>query len=168
MKGGETERTTQKRRPQQEGDPASQRKDRGDTSKAGGVKRQAEKASLHAIRHSRRTHIIASPGTYQAKTGLSATRTDTLEDIQKQGSMTDLQEDVGGEAYPGGDAYSEQALAELPSEGVQRLIVRLRSLIPGCDTPVDVTHTPAGPAFQAVLEETGLLGPQQEVDETIQ
>ena len=53
--------------------------------------------------------------------------------------MADLQEDVGEEAYPGGDAYSEQDLADLPSEEVQRLITRLSSLNPGGDNPVDIT-----------------------------
>ena len=66
--------------------------------------------------------------------------------------MVEPQEDVGGEAYPGGDAYSEQAMIELPSKELQCLVASIRLLIPGGNTLVDVTQMPAGPDFQAVLE----------------
>ena len=82
--------------------------------------------------------------------------------------MSDSQEDGEEEAYPGGDAYSQESLEELPGGDVQCLIARLRLLIPGGDTAVEVAHTPAGPAFQSALGETGIRDPQKEVDETIQ
>ena len=59
---------------------------------------------MNATKHSSRVHVIASPGTYKAKTSIPTVQKDTLEDIQEQDSMEDLQKDLGGKAYPGEDS----------------------------------------------------------------
>ena len=71
---------------------------RGDNSKSGGVKRKAEKAILNSTRQSSRTYVIVYPGKYKAKTRLPAAHKDTLEDIQEQEIMADIQQDRRGEA----------------------------------------------------------------------
>ena len=47
----------------------------------------------------------------------------------------------------GGDTYSAQALEAIPFEDVQLLIIRIRTLIPRGDNPVDVTQNSSAPDF---------------------
>ena len=55
--------------------------------------------------------------------------------------MAGQQQDLEEEVYPGYDTCSAKALIAIPSKDVQLLIARIRSLIPGGETLVEVTHT---------------------------
>ena len=105
------------------------------------------------------------PGTYHVNPRRPPPPKDTLEDMSYQDRMEDSPEDLEEELYPRGDTYSSQVLEVLPSEDVQILIAQIQSLIPGGNTPVDVTPTSAAPALQEATNKAGVQDTQQVSDE---
>ena len=56
--------------------------------------------------------------------------------------MVEPQEGGEEEAYPGGDAYTQEALEDLPAGDIHRFIYRIMLLRPKGKLTVEVTHTP--------------------------
>ena len=63
--------------------------------------------------------------------------------------------------YTVGDAYIIQNMAAQPSKNVQRLINRPKALIPGGNTPEDVTQVYADNVLESALDEYVVQDPHQ-------